>query len=415
MRTIRIILAAVTCAVLGGGAHAASAPPVPDRKPAPPLEGDTVPYFGRAALRLPPRQWVVADAANVVDASELVVLVPDETAADAVIAGAEPLGYAVLQRSALDALGQVLFVLRIPAGRTGAEAIAEIESLDPRATAGVNHAYSVPRPAAALERFRYAEAMIGWPADGCAAKTRIGLIDTAIDPAVAATLDARIETADFRRDPARQGTTDHGTGLAELLAGQGRLVSPEIYNAIVVGDDGAPADAAGVESLLQALDWLVSRGVRVANVSLAGPYNKLLDLGVQSAAARGLVIVAAVGNDGPDANPRYPAAFDEAIAVTAVDADDRVYENAVRGPHVDLAAPGVDVVVQTGERTRFMSGTSVAVPYVTALLAADGRLADGHDLSGVIDSLEADARDVGDTGRDDVYGAGILWAAGHCP
>ncbi len=381
----------------------------------PAVERDIAPSFGRTALRLPPKQWIVADAANVVDASELVVLVPDDPAADAVIARAEALGYAVVDRTALASLGQVLFVLRIPEGRTGAAAIAEIEALDLRATAGVNHAYSLPRSSEALARFQYAEAMIGWPSGGCAAKTRIGLIDTAIDPAVAATLGAHIETADFRRDPVRQGTTDHGTGLAELLAGSGRLIAPEIFNAVVVGDETAPADAAGVDSLLRALDWLVSQGVRVANVSLAGPYNKLLDLGVQSAAARGLVIVAAVGNDGPDAAPRYPAAFEEAVAVTAVDADDHVYENAVRGPHVDLAAPGVDVVVQAGERTRFMSGTSVAVPYVTALLAADPRLVDAKGASGVVGRLEADARDVGDAGRDDVFGAGILWAAGHCP
>ena len=58
-----------------------------------------------------------------------------------------------------------------------------------------------------------------------------------------------------------------------------------------------------------------------------------------------MVIVAAAGNDGLAAPPRYPAAFDFAIAVTAVDAELDAYDRAPRGEHIDFAAPGVDVFV----------------------------------------------------------------------
>ena len=108
--------------------------------------------------------------------------------------------------------------------------------------------------------------------------------------------------------------------------------------------------AAGVDDIVRAVDWLHSQGVRVVNISLAGPYNKILDRGLEAAAERGMVIVAAAGNEGAGAPPRYPAAFDYVIAVTAVDADLRVYRRAGAGDHIDFAAPVPNVVPDSGPR-----------------------------------------------------------------
>jgi len=54
--------------------------------------------------------------------------------------------------------------------------------------------------------------------------------------------------------------------------------------------------------------------VRVVNISLAGPYNRTLDRGIQRAVDKGMIIVAAVGNDGAQALPLYPAALKDVIA-----------------------------------------------------------------------------------------------------
>ncbi len=373
------------------------------------------PALGRADLRPVPGEWIAADAGMVVDASELVVLTPDAASADAVIAASAPLGYEVIRRDRLDALNQELIVLRIPLGRTGAAAIQEIEALDPRATAGVNHAYPAPDMSSRLNRFRYANALVGWPPSGCRSHARIGLVDTGIDPDVAGEMDAWITAEDFRRDPEGQTGTGHGTALALLLAGEGRLSDAEIFNAVVAGDGASLSAAAGVDDLLRALEWLANEGVRLVNISLAGPYNKILDLGIQSAVARGLVIVAAAGNDGPSSNPRYPAAFDDVIAVTAVDADGQIYPRAVHGPHIDFSAPGVDVLVPFDESPRFVTGTSVAAPFVTALLAADPRIIGPGDAHDVIGDYGRSARDIGAAGRDPTFGFGIPSAEGHCP
>ena len=402
----------------GVRAQAADLPPLAARTvPDPGLSpyeraGET---FVRADLRPVTRDWIVADSATVTDASELVVLTPDEAAADALVAAADPLGYTVLRRDRLAGLGQTLLVLRIPDGRSGPAAIADIEALSDAATAGVNHAYTVPASDRAMERFDYSHHMLGWPVDGCPALVKVGLVDTGIAEAAAESLHATIVAKDFRRDRAAQAGTAHGTTLAILLAGNGRLLAPTLYNAVVAGDGATLDAAAGVDDLLRALDWLAAEEVRVANVSLAGPYNKILDLGIQAAAANGLVIVAAAGNDGPDSIPRFPAAFEEVVAVTAVDADARIYRSAVRGPHIDFAAPGVDVAVPVEGRLRFQSGTSIAAPFVTALLAADPRIEGRGDPTEIVEEYGRRARDVGRAGRDAVYGFGIPSAGGECP
>ena len=152
----------------------------------------------------------------------------------------------------------------------------------------------------------------------------------------------------------------------------------------------------------------MDRGARIVNVSVAGPDNAVLDAAGAAASARGAIFVAAAGNDGPAARPLYPAAYDWTIAVTAVDGRSEAYRRANRGPYIDLAAPGVGLPMSDRNgRTRLRSGTSFAAPFVTAALASYGhRLAaasDGDTLS----ALAGIARDLGQPGRDDVFGWGL--------
>ncbi len=60
------------------------------------------------------------------------------------------------------------------------------------------------------------------------------------------------------------------------------------------------------------------------NISLVGPANGLLEQLVRIITARGHIVVAAVGNDGPGAPPLFPAAYPAVVAVTGVDAKQRV-------------------------------------------------------------------------------------------
>ena len=89
-----------------------------------------------------------------------------------------------------------------------------------------------------------------------------------------------------------------------------------------------------------------------------------------AAAKKGLILVAAAGNDGPKAAPLYPAAYAEVIAVSAVDEQARIYDKAASGPYVALAAPGVDVLVAAPRGAYDLStGTSVACAEVSGIVA----------------------------------------------
>jgi subtilisin family serine protease len=145
----------------------------------------------------------------------------------------------------------------------------------------------------------------------------------------------------------------------------------------------------------------------VINVSLVGPANAVLERVVARMVARGHLIVAAVGNDGPAAPPLYPAAYDGVIAVTGVDRRGRVLLEAGRGPFIDFAALGADLEAATLTSARApVRGTSFAAPAVAATLALRTAKLDRAEAEAAVASLAAAAVDLGAKGRDPVYGYG---------
>lgn len=254
--------------------------------------------------------------------------------------------------------------------------------------------------------------MLAWPDAGCRALTRIGMIDGALDQSDATIAGAEVISKDFSNGA--PGAIDHGTAIADLLVGPGRLANARLYSASVVSSvDGSKA-AAGVYEMIEALDWMQASDVSLVNISLAGPYNRLLDRAIQRATSKGMIIIAAVGNDGPEAPPRYPAAFGNVIAVTAIDSAREIYAQAVRGAHVDFSAPGVDVFVRTGDTGQYLSGTSVAAPFVTALIASDRALSSARNTRQVREQLSTRIEDLGSAGKDPVFGAGLIRRSEDC-
>jgi subtilisin family serine protease len=105
-------------------------------------------------------------------------------------------------------------------------------------------------------------------------------------------------------------------------------------------------------------------------MSFAGPNDPLLRQHLAAVHARGIVLVAAAGNDGPASAPLYPAADANVIAVTATDADDRLFALANRGRYIAVAAPGVDVLEPApNDSVQLISGTSVAAAHVSGVAA----------------------------------------------
>lgn len=192
--------------------------------------------------------------------------------------------------------------------------------------------------------------------------------------------------------------SDHGSAVASLLrsAGVTRIRVADVY-----GDDPAGGNALAIA---RALGWLTQSGSKVVTISLVGPRNALVERAVAAARARGVVVVAAVGNDGPAAPPAYPASYDGVVAVTGVDRRNRALIEAGRALHLDYAAPGDSVyALDMRGRTKRWRGTSFATPLVAARIAA--ALQRGNSWRSVID---AEARDLGARGPDDIFGRGLL-------
>jgi hypothetical protein len=317
-------------------------------------------------------------------------------------------GYTVVRERALEELGARLVVLHAP-GDT-ARSLTRLEDLDPAGSYDFNHVY-LPSGAPA----RAAEGAPS-PAAGAAATAsepapaavRAGLIDDGVDAHHAALDAVTIHAHGCAGAPL---PAVHGTAVASLLAGhaghfRGAAPGAELYAADVFC--GRPTGGA-VDDVAEAFAWLMRERVPVINVSLVGPPNRTLESVVAGAVARGYLIVAAVGNDGPAAPPLYPAAWPGVVGVTAVDARRRVLAEAERGPQVKLAAPGADMAAaRTPRGYALVRGTSFAAPIVAGLLAQALRSPDRAAAEEALTALERQALHPGAPGPDPAYGYGLV-------
>jgi hypothetical protein len=303
--------------------------------------------------------------------------------------------------------------LRTPPDLAPQTAVNLLRQSFPDLVVDLTHLY---RPAGvAPVSVRYAHELVGLTETGCAIRTPVGLVDTGIGrhPSLARTRVTERSFVDRRAG----GSPLHGTAVASLLVGDlpGSIpLAPgsRLYSANVFAAEGGTL-VGDVSAIIEALDWMAAGGVGVVNLSLMGPPNDLLEAAVLAAAQRGLILVAAAGNDGPSAPPAYPAAYPAVIAVAAVDARGRPYANNNRGSYIEIAAPGVDIWaahVSGGEA--FWTGTSFAVPFVTAAIAREVSRGTIRNINDARRFLADSARDLGARGRDPVYGHGLLQARG---
>ena len=142
-------------------------------------------------------------------------------------------------------------------------------------------------------------------------------------------------------------------------------------------------------------------------MSFAGPKDALIERGIAATAAKGIVMVAAAGNAGAKSPPLYPAANPNVIAVSATDAQDRLFAASNRGGHIAVSAPGVDIFLPApDEKYQMTSGTSFSAAYVSGLAALLLERNPALKPDEVRTILMKTARDLGAPGRDDLFGAG---------
>ncbi|MBL6751853.1 MAG: S8 family serine peptidase [Nevskia sp.] len=332
--------------------------------------------------------------------------------------GARRLGFRVVQEDTLRGLGFRLTQLSTPGGIPPALAVERLRKADPSGLYDVNPRY-FQAGEAACEGIRCdAQKLIGWPQAGCMTAVRLGMVDTAVAASIPALAGRGLLQQHFGNAAALPEAAEHGTEVATILVGNaaagfaGLLPKATLLAADVFDfsrDRGAATNAA---ALARGMDWVLTQQSDAINISIAGPDNLVLHETVRRVAQRGVPLVAAAGNLGPDGPPRFPAAYPEVIAVTAVDRDRQVYARANQGDYIDLAAPGVHIWSAGADGSgRFVDGTSFAAPFVAAEAALMHAAAARRTPAEWKAALRKSALPIGAGQQPRVYGAGLLQSA----
>ncbi|GAA2070256.1 hypothetical protein GCM10009801_20860 [Streptomyces albiaxialis] len=164
----------------------------------------------------------------------------------------------------------------------------------------------------------------------------------------------------------------HGTHVAGTIAGSryGVAKKAKVVAVRVLDENGSGT----TDKVVAGIDWVTKnhKGPSVANMSLGGGVDQVMDAAVKKSIASGVTYAVAAGNESSDASQSSPARIPEAITVAASDKTDKQAEFSNFGKSVDLYAPGVDIVSasnksDSGDAT--MSGTSMAAPHVAGAAA----------------------------------------------
>jgi len=212
---------------------------------------------------------------------------------------------------------------------------------------------------------------------------KVAVLDTGIDvdhPDLAVAGGVRIITgkpSKYDDDDTLYGHGTHCAGIIGALDNEIGVVgvAPDalLYAVKVLNSQGS----GRWSDVIAGLDWCVNNStygrMDVASMSLGGGDVQAVEDACIAAHNAGIVLVAAAGNSDPwDPEPPvlFPATYDCVIAVAGTNDVDGQPENWSRGPEVDLAAPGVDILsTLPGGTYGYLSGTSMACPHVAGVAA----------------------------------------------
>lgn len=306
---------------------------------------------------------------NPARAGEVLLLDPNPQA----LARARAAGFKVLENTRLEGLGVAYARLAVPEGLSLRKALRSLRKVLP------DHQISADQI-----HFRSGDGGVGVGEGSAATRNQAlprGGVVGVIDGGMAGSHRLFAQEGFAKGAPIPD---DHASAIASLLVGAG---TAKIYSADVYGTDPAGGDAL---SIARALAWMGQHNVPVVSISLVGPSNPLLARAIAGAQAKGMEVVAAVGNDGAAAPPAYPASYPGVVAVTGVDGRGRVLIEAGHASHLDYAAPGADMSALVPGKGRIdLRGTSFAAPLVASRLSA--RRGMGLTSAAALQALDGEA------------------------
>ncbi|WP_409273272.1 S8 family serine peptidase [Neobacillus sp. SCS-31] len=241
------------------------------------------------------------------------------------------------------------------------------------------------------------------------AGVKVAVIDSGISAHGELVIAGGVSTVDYTAS--YEDDNGHGTHVAGIIAaksdGKGMVgIAPDVklYAVKVMGADGNGT----LVDVIEGLDWAIANGMDIVNMSLGTPSNsRVLHSLIDTARQKNIIVVAASGNESTSVS--YPAKYDNAVAVSAVDSAKQFASFSNFGPEIDFAAPGVGIVsTYPGNRFARMSGTSQAAPHVAGLLAGLKQKYPSQTAGELIETLKLYTEDLGSPGVDSLYGNGLI-------
>jgi serine protease len=259
-----------------------------------------------------------------------------------------------------------------------------------------------------------------WAASGGGANVIVGVIDSGVRVNHEDLAGRVLAARDMIAEPSVSTTTDtngHGTHVAgtiaanagNLVGGAGVAPSASIVSATVCGSTGL----CWGSDVAQGITWAVDQGATVINLSLGFTSPSFaVQNAVSAAIADGVIVVAAAGNGGEN-QVIYPAGHPGVIGVGAHTQSGAVASFSQRGDHVDVVAPGWDVLSTSNASAssyEWMTGTSMATPHVAGLAALLRSSQPAATAGQVTSAIMSSAADIAPAGPDISSGSGRVRA-----
>jgi subtilisin family serine protease len=217
------------------------------------------------------------------------------------------------------------------------------------------------------------------------------------------------------QEPAPLGGV-HGTAVASLIGAPADDVGMVgIYPQALLQTWDA---ARGAGTVLQTSDIVAgvlaaaNQGPGVINLSLGAERSALpIQQAIETAIRKGMLVVAAAGNDGDIGSPlSFPASLPHVLTAAATDRQNQVTSFSSRSRFVDLAAPGDDITVATALDDSWApeAGTSFSSPLVAGAASWVWTVRPELDASQLFEVMRRSAVDIDAPGRDDATGFGLL-------
>lgn len=233
--------------------------------------------------------------------------------------------------------------------------------------------------------------------------------------------DQILDAADFTNSKIGPSDTNgHGTHCCGLIAAKKNsvgVVGVAHDSKLLVGKVLSDAGAGSADMIAKGIKWAVDKKADIISMSFGSPVSHpAIKEAIDYAASKNTFLIAAAGNEGPGPmTVGYPANYPVVLAVAAVDPKRKVAKFSSRGPGVDIAAPGVDILsTYPPKNYAKLSGTSMATPFVsgvTALLLSYQSKTGKKTVktcSDLIKQVKDTSFDAGEAGFDNDYGWGLI-------